>query len=147
MVYVKLKPYMQPTLHLQRDQKLGRRYFGPYKVLRRIRAIAYRLELPEAAKKHPVFHVSMLKRCVGTPEKQVTPLQLSDVASSDNYANLNHEDKVDLQGGSNVVTEIVDWEANKAATKDGHMDKTRRSFRRIIPPKDLEITFGKVMVT
>lgn len=113
MVYVKLKPYMQPTLHLQRDQKLGRRYFGPYKVLRRIRAIAYRLELPEAAKKHPVFHVSMLKRCVGTPEKQVTPLQLSDVASSDNYANLNHEDKVDLQGGSNVVTEIADWEAQR----------------------------------
>lgn len=64
-------------------------------------------------------------------------MQLIDAAPSNEQANLNLEDKVDLQGGSNVVTEIVDWEANKAATKDGHMDKISRSFRRIIPPKRL----------
>ncbi|OIT33078.1 hypothetical protein A4A49_64184, partial [Nicotiana attenuata] len=96
-VYVKLKPYRQSTLRLQRDHKLGRRYFGPYKVLKRIGAIAYRLEFPEAAKIHSVFHVFMLKRCIGTPDQQVTPLQLTDAAASEEQANLNLEDKVDLQ--------------------------------------------------
>lgn len=66
-VFVKLKPYNQSTLHLQRDHKLGRRYFGPYKILKHIGVVAYKLDLPEAAKIHYVFHVSALKRCVGEP--------------------------------------------------------------------------------
>lgn len=38
-VYVKLKPYGQSTLCLQSDHKLGRRYFGPYMVLKCIGAV------------------------------------------------------------------------------------------------------------
>ncbi|XP_015078159.1 uncharacterized protein LOC107021962 [Solanum pennellii] len=78
-VYVKLNPYRQVTLRLQKDHKLGRRYFCTFQVLKKIGSVAYKLTLPEAAKIHPVFHVSMLKRCVGTPEQQVTPLQLIDL--------------------------------------------------------------------
>ena len=29
-VYVKLQPYRQNSVHLQRDHKLGRHYFGPF---------------------------------------------------------------------------------------------------------------------
>ena len=76
-VYVKLKPFRQNTLRLQRDHKLGRYYFEPYQVLKRIGPVAYRLELPESTKIHFVFHISMLKRCVGTLDQQVTPLHLS----------------------------------------------------------------------
>ena len=87
-VYVKLKPFRKNTLRLQRDHKLGRCYFGPYQVLKRIGPVAYRLELPESTKIHFVFHISMLKRCVGTPDQQVTPLHLS-VPNTEDLAKSN----------------------------------------------------------
>ncbi|PHT44079.1 putative LRR receptor-like serine/threonine-protein kinase [Capsicum baccatum] len=103
--YVKLKPFKQNNLRLQRDHKLGRRYFGPYQVLKRIGSVAYRLELPEFAKIHSVFHISILKHSVGTPDQQVTPLHLN-VPTTENPADFNLEDKVALQEGTRILNSI-----------------------------------------
>ena len=43
-------------------KRLMRRYKGPFKVLRRVGKVAYKLEFPTKFKVHPVFHVSMLNR-------------------------------------------------------------------------------------
>ena len=46
--------------------KLSPRYVGPYKILKMVGKVEYELELPaKLAAVHPVFHISLLKKCVG----------------------------------------------------------------------------------
>src|SRR5690349_13941565 len=42
-------------------KKLQHRFLGPYKIIQKISAVAYKLELPDSLRIHPVFHVSLLR--------------------------------------------------------------------------------------
>ena len=64
-MFFKLQPYRQISMALRKNMKLATKYYGPYQVIERIGAIAYKLKLPEDSKIHHVFHVSLLKKKVG----------------------------------------------------------------------------------
>ena len=49
----------------KKDNKLSPKYYGPYKVLKNIGTMAYKLELPASSRVHPVFHVSCLNKVIG----------------------------------------------------------------------------------
>ncbi|KAF3647590.1 hypothetical protein FXO37_19866 [Capsicum annuum] len=49
---------------LEKGVKLSPRYIGPYQILKKIGTVAYELTAILGSV-HPVFHVSMLKKCIG----------------------------------------------------------------------------------
>ncbi|GJY68415.1 putative reverse transcriptase domain-containing protein [Tanacetum coccineum] len=62
--------------NIRRNQwKLNPRYVGPFKVIERVRTVAYKLELPQQLSRvHNTFHVSNLKKCLSY-ESLVIPLE------------------------------------------------------------------------
>ena len=71
LVYLKLQLYVQSSIAPRSNQKLSYRFFGPYKILARVGSMAYKLDLSEQSKIHPVVHVSQLKQHI-PPTTQVS---------------------------------------------------------------------------
>ncbi|XP_017417973.1 uncharacterized protein LOC108328599 [Vigna angularis] len=78
-VYLKIKLHRQTSMPSKLHPKLAARYFGPFQVTQKIGEVAFKLQLPDTARIHPVFHVSQLKKAVGerSVEKELpTDLQV-----------------------------------------------------------------------
>ena len=77
LVYLRLQPYSQSSLKKKGAEKLKPRFYGPYRVIRKVGEVAYELELPQESKIHNVFHVSSLKKTIGqhiAPSTELPPL-------------------------------------------------------------------------
>ncbi|GKC59294.1 hypothetical protein Tco_1086892 [Tanacetum coccineum] len=62
-VMLKVSPW-KGVVHFRKRGKLNPRYVGPFRVLEKVRSVAFKLELPEELSRvHNTFHVSNLKKC------------------------------------------------------------------------------------
>ena len=87
-----------------KKQQLTPRYVGPYKIMKKIFKVAYELELPaKLAPVHQVFHISLLKNCVGD-RPSIVPLESVAVKVS-----LSNED---------VLVEILDRQVRRLRNKE-----------------------------
>ncbi|WMV55082.1 hypothetical protein MTR67_048467 [Solanum verrucosum] len=76
---------MEGVMRFGKKGKLSPRYMGPYQILKRVGKVAYELELPnELASVHSVFHVFMLKKCIGDLVS-ILPLECLGVDQSLSY--------------------------------------------------------------
>ena len=67
MVFLKVAPWKR-VIRFQKRGKLNPRYIGPFRILGRIRLVAYRLKLPPDLEWiHNVFHVSRLRKYILDP--------------------------------------------------------------------------------
>ncbi|GKA27913.1 putative reverse transcriptase domain-containing protein [Tanacetum coccineum] len=72
-VMLKVSPW-KGVMRFGKRGKLNPRYVGPFKVIERVRTVAYKLELPQQLSRvHNTFHVSNLKKCL-SDESLVIPL-------------------------------------------------------------------------
>ncbi|KAK4714099.1 hypothetical protein R3W88_020006 [Solanum pinnatisectum] len=84
--------------------KLSPRYIGPYRISKRIGNVAYELELPqELVAVHSVFHISMLKKCMGDPSL-IIPTESIGIKN-----NLSYEE---------IPVQILDRQVHKLRTKE-----------------------------
>jgi len=110
MVYLKLQPHIQTSVADRSNYKLSFRYYGPYKVLQQIGAVAYKLDLHPESHIHLVVHVSLRKQHV--PPQLSVSTDLSSVASdaSEPAAPLLILDRqLKLCGGSAMPRLLVHW--------------------------------------
>jgi hypothetical protein len=54
------------SVAVRKNLKLSPRFYGPYQILEKMRVVSYKLNLLSGSKIHSVFHVSLLKKQVGT---------------------------------------------------------------------------------
>lgn len=65
-VFLKLQPYTQASMALRKQLKLLAKYHGLYEIVQKVGAVAYKLVLHLGSKIHPVFHVTLLKKKIGS---------------------------------------------------------------------------------
>ncbi|WMV29694.1 hypothetical protein MTR67_023079 [Solanum verrucosum] len=95
---------MKGVMRFGKKGKLSPRYIGPYRISKRIGKVAYELELPqELVAVHPVFHISMLKKCMGNPSL-IIPTE--DIGIKDS---LSYEE---------IPVQILDRQMHKLRTKE-----------------------------
>jgi hypothetical protein len=58
------------------QNKLSPKFYGPYEIIEKIGALAYRLQLqlPARARIHNMFHAAFLKKAVGALQLEIPPL-------------------------------------------------------------------------
>jgi hypothetical protein len=128
-VLLKLQPYAQQTVVNRPFPKLSYKFFGPYTIMERIGAVAYKLQLPATAQVHPVFHVSQLKPFV----PKYTPVFRELSAIPDLAAAAIEPDEIlerrVVRSGNVAATQIlIKWrglDANHATWEDYDLLKLR----------------------
>lgn len=86
-VYLKNSPVKGVNI-FDKKRKLSPQYVGPFRILSHFGKVVYELELPaDLASVHPVFHVSLLKKCIGDLAV-VVPLESLDIQNGLSYKEL-----------------------------------------------------------
>ncbi|MCI15906.1 hypothetical protein A2U01_0037046, partial [Trifolium medium] len=109
-VFLKLRPHRQQSVVRRINRKLAARFYGPFKIIQKVGEVAYKLQLPDSSKIHPVFHISLLKKAVGNYQiLGELPKELDSVAEEEIYPDKVLGSRVTMQEGVPVSQSLIQW--------------------------------------
>uniref|UniRef100_A0A2N9IYS4 Integrase catalytic domain-containing protein n=1 Tax=Fagus sylvatica TaxID=28930 RepID=A0A2N9IYS4_FAGSY len=133
-VYLRLQPFKQRSMH-QKMGKLAPKFYGPYQVIQRIGAVAYKLDLPADAKIHPVFHVSCLKMKLGQsilPLPQLPPVDAVEQLTPE-PAQVLHSRNINTRRHKGGTEVLVQWRGtSKADATWEPLHKLQQQFPHLV---------------
>jgi hypothetical protein len=89
---------------------LAARFYGPFQIIDKVGEVAYKLQLPEQSKIHPVFHVSLLKKAIGDYEVQgELPKELEVVIDEEIYPVKVLGSRVNVKEGVTTHQSLIQW--------------------------------------
>ncbi|GMI70628.1 hypothetical protein HRI_000732100 [Hibiscus trionum] len=108
-VFLKLQPYRQQSVKSRGCQKLAAKWFGPFQIIENIGKVAYRLKLTDNSRVHPAFHVSQLKKHIGSDMAQADlPIIGPDGSISKEPLKIL-ERRIGRRGNRTVTEVLVEW--------------------------------------
>ncbi|GJZ20949.1 retrotransposable element Tf2 [Tanacetum coccineum] len=114
---IKLQPHRQVSVRQGQQHKLLPKYYGPFKVAKRIGEVAYRLELPSSSQTHPVFHISQLKKCHGKDHNMGVLPQLREDGLLENKPMAILERRLGMVNNKPVMFVLIEW-TNKSVEEE-----------------------------
>ncbi|XP_070039805.1 uncharacterized protein [Nicotiana tomentosiformis] len=121
---------MKGVLRFGKKGKLSPRYSGPFKILKKIGEVAYKLALPPSLSGvHPVFHVSMLRKYVGDPSHiyDFSAVQLDGNLTYDVEPVTILDRKVRKLTSKSIASEKVQWRGQPAGEATWEIEPEMRS--------------------
>jgi hypothetical protein len=99
--------HLNTKFRAKNAHKLQSPYIGPYRILKQISPVAFRLDLPKNFEIHDVFYSGLLKKYVGEPPKFTPP---APVILSDNSTGFIVEALLRRRKKKNSYEYLVKWE-------------------------------------
>jgi Chromo (CHRromatin Organisation MOdifier) domain/Integrase core domain len=122
--------------------KLLPRWIGPFPVTEVVSALAYRLELPESLKIHPVFHVSLLKPYRPSERRQPPPPPLLLTDEDDDIYEVQaiiDDRQVSRRGGTKKTQYLVVWKGygpeHNSWEPDENLENARSAIKKYLRTK------------
>ncbi|KAH7306901.1 hypothetical protein KP509_22G036400 [Ceratopteris richardii] len=98
------------SLTVGQKPKLSPRFCGPWTIIKKISDVAYKLQLPNNCKVHPVFHVSKLRPYISRDENCVDGLvALENRVSTLDDPFLVHDKKEQKLRNHSILEYLVAW--------------------------------------